>query len=214
MAAILIELGHVQFESGSAGKAIACLREAVALAQRSGEQFQLARALEGLARCSAAQHPASAVRLAAAADRARSVMGAGPWPSDKRRRDGWLPELRHTLGPRHFRAAWSAGQAADMGEIAGVLGTFLDKADPPSRPEALTSREQQVVALLGRAQTVRQIAAQLSISPATARTHVEHAMAKLGLHSRAQVVLWANDHVHAAFRNAPEVRQARVRSGE
>jgi DNA-binding NarL/FixJ family response regulator len=52
-------------------------------------------------------------------------------------------------------------------------------------------------AMIARALTNQQIAAELAISPATARTHVEHVLTKLGLHTRAQVAVWANQTRHA-----------------
>jgi len=48
-----------------------------------------------------------------------------------------------------------------------------------------------VAALVARGLTNRQIAAALVIAPATASRHVEHVMAKLGVHSRAQIGVWA-----------------------
>lgn len=54
--------------------------------------------------------------------------------------------------------------------------------------DRLTRREQDVAALLARGLTNDQIADELIISVATVRVHVEHILAKLGVHSRAQVV--------------------------
>jgi DNA-binding NarL/FixJ family response regulator len=56
---------------------------------------------------------------------------------------------------------------------------------------ALTAREQQVAALIGRGYTNRQIAAALVITEGTARIHVAHVLAKLGFHTRAQAAAWA-----------------------
>jgi PAS domain S-box-containing protein len=61
-------------------------------------------------------------------------------------------------------------------------------SEPTRRTETLTRREQQVAALLIRGLSNDQIAEQLTISVATVRVHVEHILAKLGVHSRAQVV--------------------------
>ncbi|HEX4679032.1 MAG TPA: response regulator transcription factor [Gaiellaceae bacterium] len=61
-------------------------------------------------------------------------------------------------------------------------------ADPATR---LTSRELQVLQLLGAGAANKSIAAQLEISERTARTHVSHILRKLGLHSRTEVALWA-----------------------
>jgi non-specific serine/threonine protein kinase len=42
--------------------------------------------------------------------------------------------------------------------------------------------------------TNRQIAERLVISPRTAGVHVTHILEKLGLHTRAQVAVWAATH--------------------
>jgi DNA-binding NarL/FixJ family response regulator len=55
----------------------------------------------------------------------------------------------------------------------------------------LTAREREVVTLVGRGLSNDEIAAQLVLSPATARTHVGRAMAKLGARDRAQLVVAA-----------------------
>jgi predicted ATPase/DNA-binding CsgD family transcriptional regulator len=189
---VLIELGHTQLERDSTAEALVSFAEAVELAQRSGERTQLARALEGVARSVAADQPAAAIRLAGAADRLRSAMGAIAWPSDRRRLAVWLPDARRSLKPRQYRAAWPARQASDVGQAVALARSLATAHASPARGDVLTLREQQVVALLAGALTTRQIATQLCISPATARTHVEHVLAKLGLHTRAQVVFWAN----------------------
>ncbi|WP_207782681.1 response regulator transcription factor [Phytoactinopolyspora limicola] len=59
------------------------------------------------------------------------------------------------------------------------------------RLSALTQRERQVLALVGRGLSNAEIAAELFLSPATARTHVSHAMVKLGARDRAQLVVIA-----------------------
>ena len=55
----------------------------------------------------------------------------------------------------------------------------------------LTAREVEIVALAGRGLSNQEIAAELVISPATARTHVSRAMVKLGARDRAQLVVFA-----------------------
>jgi DNA-binding NarL/FixJ family response regulator len=57
--------------------------------------------------------------------------------------------------------------------------------------EELTDRERVVVALVAMGLNNTEIAEQLVISPATAKTHVSHAMLKLGAHHRAQLVVMA-----------------------
>jgi DNA-binding NarL/FixJ family response regulator len=55
----------------------------------------------------------------------------------------------------------------------------------------LTEREKEVVALVAGGLSNEEIAAQLYISPATARTHVSRAMIKLNARDRAQLVVFA-----------------------
>jgi class 3 adenylate cyclase/DNA-binding CsgD family transcriptional regulator len=55
----------------------------------------------------------------------------------------------------------------------------------------LTEREQEVVALIVRGCTNREIAEDLVIAEGTAVRHVANILNKLGLHSRAQVAVWA-----------------------
>ena len=68
----------------------------------------------------------------------------------------------------------------------------------PARPElapasmaVLTEREREIVALAAQGLTNDEIAAELSLSPATARTHVSRAMVKLRARDRAQLVVFA-----------------------
>jgi len=71
-------------------------------------------------------------------------------------------------------------------------------ASRPARPElspptmdVLTEREREVVALVAQGLTNDEIASELVVSPATARTHVSRAMVKLNARDRAQVVVFA-----------------------
>lgn len=55
----------------------------------------------------------------------------------------------------------------------------------------LTSREQEVVALVGYGLSNAEIAERLVVSPTTAKTHVSRAMAKVHARDRAQLVVFA-----------------------
>jgi PAS domain S-box-containing protein len=52
----------------------------------------------------------------------------------------------------------------------------------------LTAREREVVTLIALGRGTREIAKQLFVSESTVRTHVRNAMAKLDVHTRAQLV--------------------------
>jgi PAS domain S-box-containing protein len=67
----------------------------------------------------------------------------------------------------------------------------------PSAPivsrEALTARELQVLDLLGKGMTSRQIAERLTIAETTARNHIQNILNKLGVHSRLEAALYARE---------------------
>jgi len=76
-----------------------------------------------------------------------------------------------------------------------LIGEFASR---PRRPETappsmtvLTDREREVVALVAQGMTNAEIAEELVLSPATARTHVSRAMIKLNARDRAQLVVFA-----------------------
>jgi DNA-binding NarL/FixJ family response regulator len=62
---------------------------------------------------------------------------------------------------------------------------------PHPNLDELTPRETEIVALVGRGLSNDEIADELVVSPATARTHVSRAMIKLAARDRAQLVVIA-----------------------
>ncbi|MEU6999731.1 response regulator transcription factor [Nonomuraea sp. NPDC046570] len=82
----------------------------------------------------------------------------------------------------------------------------------PPRPVAtpglrrLTDRERQVVALVAKGMSNEEIAEHLTISHATAKTHVSRSMTKLGARDRAQLVVFAYESglVVAGLTGSPE----------
>ncbi|HVU90921.1 MAG TPA: response regulator transcription factor [Jatrophihabitans sp.] len=64
-------------------------------------------------------------------------------------------------------------------------------AQTPPSMAVLTEREREVVALVAQGLTNDEIAGELVLSPATARTHVSRAMVKLQARDRAQLVVFA-----------------------
>jgi DNA-binding NarL/FixJ family response regulator len=66
------------------------------------------------------------------------------------------------------------------------------RAESRDGPDAeLTTRELEILRLLGAGKTNKEIAAELQISERTARTHVSNILGKLDLTSRTQAALWA-----------------------
>ncbi|GHJ53167.1 DNA-binding response regulator [Nonomuraea sp. TT08I-71] len=78
----------------------------------------------------------------------------------------------------------------------GLIARFLAQPEPeppasPDRLRALTEREREVLTLVATGLSNEQIAERLVVSPLTAKTHVNRAMAKLGARDRAQLVVFA-----------------------
>lgn len=62
---------------------------------------------------------------------------------------------------------------------------------PAPEVQQLTPRQREVLALLGRGQDARQIAAALGITVPTVRTHIRHILRTLGVHTQLAAVVRA-----------------------
>jgi two-component system response regulator NreC len=83
--------------------------------------------------------------------------------------------------------------------IHPMMAPSLEKASPsaPSPDgagELLTPREMEVLRLIGRGYTNREIAEELGISEHTVSSHRTNLMGKLGLYTRAELVHYAQEH--------------------
>ena len=87
-------------------------------------------------------------------------------------------------------------RAAQRGEVhldpaAAKALTASMRAPRRAAVAALTPRERDVVVLIARGGTNRQIGKHLGVTERTARTHVSNILSKLGLASRTQAAMWA-----------------------
>jgi DNA-binding NarL/FixJ family response regulator len=133
----------------------------------------------------------TAIRVVAAGDALLA-------PSVTRRLIGEF--ARTAPGPDRAAAAGAGAGAAGAGTIAAgagagpeVVGRIISNtrctADQLAR--VLTDRELEVLAMVARGLSNGEIAEELTISPATAKTHVAHLLTKLDSRDRIQLVIIA-----------------------
>jgi non-specific serine/threonine protein kinase len=112
-----------------------------------------------------------------------------------------------------FSAAWERGRRLPLHEATAYA--MSDEEPEVSGTEAaggsigagpLSPREREVVALVARGLSNREIAAQLVITERTAGAHVEHILDKLGFASRTQIGVWAAE--HGLVTSRPERKRA------
>jgi PAS domain S-box-containing protein len=128
--------------------------------------------------------------------------GHAPETYDLRRTDGagrpqWLnvsivilrgPRRRSTLAVHLVRDV--TAQRAVERRAERVLSALPDASSSPLEAE-ITRREAEVLRLLACGASNRDIATTLGISPTTVRNHIEHLLAKLGVHSKLEAVVCA-----------------------
>lgn len=173
---------------------IECLKTAYSL----GEVEITISCIGGLGEVAYAQKQLErAVLLDAAADAMREATGQSLHPADQEREDRYHVALRAEVGEA-FDRLWREGKA--MTPARAVEYALAVEEPAPSTPEpvgqeptagAISRREREVVALIARGLTNRQIARELTIAERTADTHVSNILNKLGLTSRAQIATWA-----------------------
>jgi HD-GYP domain-containing protein (c-di-GMP phosphodiesterase class II) len=88
------------------------------------------------------------------------------------------------------RAGRLDGAAVDM--VLGAAGHR--RSGLPSAPAGLTPREVEVLILVARGASTRQVARELHITPKTAGNHIERIYAKIGASSRSTATLFAMRH--------------------
>jgi len=96
------------------------------------------------------------------------------------------------------RVVADGGAWLDPAVTGRVLAIYRSAAPPPAVRDAdldaLTGREREVLALIGRGKTNAEIAAELFVGEGTVKTHINHLFTKLQLRDRAAAVVFAFDH--------------------
>ena len=98
-------------------------------------------------------------------------------------------DLREAI--RVVAAGESLLSPAVTGTVLRSLAERLHAAVDDTPLQSLTEREREVLALVGRGLSNEEIARELFLSPATARTYVSRLLTKLGARDRARLVVLA-----------------------
>ncbi|MDI5966382.1 response regulator transcription factor [Streptantibioticus silvisoli] len=102
------------------------------------------------------------------------------------------PRTRDRAGGR-WPALGGAGTSdgASGGRLGNVAGGASVDAGEAEAPDGLTTREAEVLALVAEGMSNGEIAAELYVSPATVKTHINNLFAKIGVRDRVQAARYA-----------------------
>jgi predicted ATPase/DNA-binding CsgD family transcriptional regulator len=129
-----------------------------------------------------------AVRLYAASDAGRELMGYPRPPVDRPEHDAAVAALRSSLGDERFATACSEGAALTLDEsVAYARRARTARGRPSAGWASLTPTEIEVVRLAADGLTNPEIAARLFMSRNTVKTHLSHVYAKLSVSNRTEL---------------------------
>jgi non-specific serine/threonine protein kinase len=210
---LLARLAYWDQAAGEATRAAARYGESLRLMTEAGGLLQYDRALVGLAALAADRAdvgPAARLLGMAAAVQERTGLTAVMWPEV---RDRAARTARVALGEEGFAAAVATGRRvppaaalAAAQAVAEALTTSADATDavhasapasaqvPTPGVFGLSPREREVLGLLAKRSTDKEIAEALFISRHTVETHVKHVLAKLGAANRREAAALAVRH--------------------
>ncbi len=200
LASVLHNLGHTCLHQGAIERALNLFNESMATHQALQNVSGMAECLIGFAAIALLRGlPAGGARLLGAVDtigQERTAV-ASVWQAARLEYEHYLALARATLTETEFQTEQAAGRAMPLTQAIDYAQnlSFKPECTLASREtsDGLTGREREVATLIGQGKTNGEIATELVLSKRTVETHVSHILAKLGLTSRAQIMLWAID---------------------
>ncbi|HKN56065.1 MAG TPA: LuxR C-terminal-related transcriptional regulator [Amycolatopsis sp.] len=166
-------------------KAAECLRD-------SHDTNLLPVALAGRARVLVTRDPMRALTVIAAASAVRDQVGGGFPPFFRARIDRIRAAADRAVGADAARV-WAEGRRVPVEDaIALAFGT---KSGRPRPTSGLSTREDEVARFVSDGLSNKEIAARLQLSVRTVESHVEHALAVLGLANRTQLAVWVRTRI-------------------
>ena len=177
-------------DRGDLPDAVAGYQSLLGQINEQGETWVAAAALAGIAHAATAwAQPRDALLLFGAADALRERCGTGLiLPAEAVQEDRNRQSLRAAMSDREVEATLAEGRGMSLpGAIAVALavnGPVRQARPRATVGEPLTRREREVLGLLARGLTDREIAADLYLSARTVNWHVRAILAKLNVATR------------------------------
>lgn len=172
----MLRLGHVHLVAQELCPRPDLVSAMIADERGRGLAFPLMHAL--------ACHWDYAALVAVVLERAPDLADAAVSAAEARAKRKIVTRVRHLA-----QAAQRPSVRRPIGSInAGSAGSILE-ADPRSLSSRLTARESEILALIAAGHRNPEIAAELFLSPATVKTHVNHILTKLEVSTRVEAIL-------------------------
>jgi predicted ATPase/class 3 adenylate cyclase/DNA-binding CsgD family transcriptional regulator len=177
------------------------IKQGLALNLELGTKSDIAEDLEGLAEAAGTlgEH-LQAARLWGAAEAFREAIERFWSPAERLLHEPQLTAARSLLDEKTWETGFAEGRAMEVEEAVEyalseddssmIASRTPEQSSATPRPSALTLREQEVVKLVARGLTSRQIAEELVLSERTVEKHVRNILKKLNLSSRTEVAAW------------------------
>ncbi|MCC6792111.1 MAG: hypothetical protein IT336_10510 [Thermomicrobiales bacterium] len=204
MGSSIVRLGYAVRDQGDADRAAALFTEGLDLFTELGDRRIIAMALDGVAGVAIVSgQPAHGARLFGAAAALREASGLPVDPACRAAHERDVDAARAAMGREAFAAAWADGAASPLSVTIAEATSIAESVPgtdttslPPNQADllGLTPREREVLRLLAKGMSDREIAAALSISERTAGNHVQHIMQKAQVESRTAAAVFAVRH--------------------
>jgi non-specific serine/threonine protein kinase len=195
-------IGLVAFREGDAAEARQLWEQNLGIMRELGMRWQVSFVLAMFSGLAVTQgQPARAVRLAGATAMLGESYQGRPIPLAAAILEESLAQARQALGEEAYAAAWEEGRVMSIEEsIAEALAMEVRSTTLPApvttsqshpHPAGLTATEVQVLRLVARGHTTREIAAELVVAVSTVDRHLTHIYGKLGVRNRAAATAFA-----------------------
>jgi predicted ATPase/DNA-binding CsgD family transcriptional regulator len=217
----LFLLGQIAIAEGDYTSAHGHLIHALALLENTDDPVAIALIVETVGKLASHVGRADvALRLAAAAEAARdvgdvaisrSLVSLAHFAFTRALRDRWLIPLKQNVDPENASGWWAEGYALSLADAVALAEslplTAVSSPDPSSvrgasssvtlgQPDmaGLTAREAEVLRLVAKGQSNKEIAAELVLSVRTVERHITNIYGKIDARGKADATAYAIHH--------------------